>query len=355
VILVERVSTSSITDCGCRSFILKILSAAIEAGASDVHIEPGADSVIIRYAIDGILQHACTFDLFMRQGVCAAVKVLGGLDLAQSTKPQCGRLEHDGCDVRVSSHPTIYGENLVLRILGCQTCPARDVIFENFMETVLKKASGIVLVTGPTGAGKTTTINELIGRMAAGGRNVMSLEDPVERRVDGVRQTSIESDDGFAIGLKSILRQNPDVIFVGEIRDSAVAELVFQAAATGRLVISTLHARTALHSFQRLTGLGVKLSDIRDNLVGVFAQRLLRKKCCSGCPLCISSGGYLGRILVAEWIEMCGPLVEMLDGRIGISDCKLRLEESGVWFMEDQLESLIGVGISDGDGARVLM
>lgn len=170
--------------------------------------------------------YVCDFGVGIWHLICAPIKVLAEMDLAQCLLPQCGRINQDGCDFRVSSHPTIYGENLVLRVMGRVVNIKAHKTHSGFVDSVTHKAGGLVLVVGPVGSGKTTTILDLLGYMAARGRNVMSLENPVERIVTGVRQSSVD-DEGFVSGLKSILRQNPDVVFIGEIRDAEVAVITF--------------------------------------------------------------------------------------------------------------------------------
>jgi type II secretory ATPase GspE/PulE/Tfp pilus assembly ATPase PilB-like protein len=183
----------------------------------------------------------------------------------------------------------------------------------------------------------------------------MTLEDPVEYLIEGVRQTSIRSDGGFSEGLRSILRQNPGVIFVGEIRDSQTAELAFRASMTGRMVISTLHTRSALHSFNRLSDLGVCDGLIAENLVGVLAQRLVRKRCCGCCPLCADGGGYRGRAVVAEWLQVVPEVMDVVrNNRYDMHRCKEILRCRGMRFIEDELAELVASGVTSQDEAELL-
>lgn len=287
----------------------------------------------------------------LRGCVCARVKVLADMDVAQSSVPQSGRISNEGlgCDFRVSSHPTIHGENLVLRVLERADVSSGlgfpDVVWSS-MTNVVKKAGGMILVTGPTASGKTTTVHALLGTIANSGRNIMTLEDPVEYVLSGVRQTSV-TDGCFESGLRSILRQNPGVIFVGEIRDAATAALAFRAAMTGRLVISTLHTSSALHCFRRLADLGVADGVVEENLLGVLSQQLVRKRCCDGCPLCFGGGGYHGRVVVPEWVRMTeGVAQTVMDYKSDLQTCRSKLRAMGVEFMEDVAHKMVCSGVT---------
>ena len=353
------------TDTCCAvSLVGRVLQEGLDRGASDIHIEPHVDCVLIRYSVDGMLRYGCRVSKQLWPRICARVKVLAGMDIARVSDAQSGRISDDRtmCDFRVSSHPTVYGENLVLRVLrrvdvsvANSTLGFKETVWRRMVYAV-RKPGGIVLVTGPTASGKTTTVHALLGTLRGAGRNIMTLEDPVEYMLDGVRQTSVVSEQGFSEGLRSVLRQNPDVIFVGEIRDSQTAQLAFRAAMTGRMVVSTLHTRSTLHSFSRLSDLGISDGLISENLVGVLAQRLVRKKCCGCCPMCTDSEGYRGRTVVAEWLETTPEVVSVVrNNRYDIPKCKELLRHSGMRFIEDEVTQLVEGGVTGEEEVEGLM
>jgi len=264
---------------------------ALSAGATDLHIEPDGAVTRVRHRIDGLLRSAENLPRALALPVITRLKILAGLDIAERRRPQDGRihleLDERQVDLRLSLLPCAEGENAVLRILDRR---ARALSLAELgiraaqaaaLERVAARPHGLFLVTGPTGSGKTTTLYGLLTRVDALARNVVTIEDPIEYRLPLVRQTQVDPAVGFDFesGLRSVLRQDPDVILVGEIRDRATAEMALRAALTGHLVLSTLHTNSALGAVPRLCDLGVDPALVEDALIGVLAQRLVRRVC----------------------------------------------------------------------------
>lgn len=268
-----------------------ILRHAVEGMASDIHIENTGKEVKVRFRVDGELHTSLTLPLNVYAGVVARVKILAKLRLDEKRKPQDGgftaKIDGRKIDLRVSTFPAYYGEKVVMRILdaekGVKTLEDLDMTAEHLdmVKRALQVPYGIVLITGPTGSGKTTTLYAMLNEIDRESKNVVSLEDPVEYHVDGVSQSQVMPEIGytFASGLRSILRQDPDVILVGEIRDKETAALAIQAALTGHLVLSTLHTNNAAGAIPRLIDMGVDPFLIAPTLVLAIAQRLAKKTC----------------------------------------------------------------------------
>jgi type IV pilus assembly protein PilB len=268
-----------------------IMIQAIRDRASDIHFEPDEKGLRVRFRIDGFLYEFLTLPKAIHPSLTSRIKVLGEMDIAESRLPQDGnfnvKLEDRSFEIRVSTFPTIYGENVVLRLLD-QTNPLiklEDLGFAEEMllrfKQLLRRPNGIILVTGPTGSGKTTTLYACLNMINAMDKNIITIEDPVEYRLALIRQTQVNLKAGitFAKGLRSILRQDPDVIMVGEIRDLETSEVAIQAALTGHLVLSTLHTNDASEAVTRLMDIGVEPYLISSSVVGVLAQRLIRTIC----------------------------------------------------------------------------
>ncbi len=286
---VEGVSAARILDL--------VMMQAISDRASDIHIEPDEKSLRIRFRIDGILYETMTLPKAVHPSLTARIKILAEMDIAETRLPQDGnfnvRMDQRGFEIRVSTFPTIYGENVVLRLLD-QTSPLFTLEELGFSEEMLnqfkqllRKTTGMILVTGPTGSGKTTTLYASLNLINSVDKNIITIEDPVEYRLPLIRQTQINPKAGitFATGLRSILRQDPDVIMVGEIRDLETAQIAVQAALTGHLVLSTLHTNDAPEAITRLLDIGVEPYLISSSVIGVLAQRLVR----TICPHCKTS------------------------------------------------------------------
>ncbi|MFG0258198.1 MAG: GspE/PulE family protein [Phycisphaerales bacterium JB043] len=344
-----------------------ILLSAIKAGASDVHIAPDEQQLHLRFRIDGVLIPQQGPPLNAHDNLVRRLKVLSDLDLTQTRKPQDGkfRIDHNGqpFDLRMSVLPTIYGESVVIRILRPTNSFTTFVDLgmgqevQEQLEDCLRRPHGMILVTGPTGSGKTTTLYTAIEQLNTPDRNIMTAEDPVEIRLPMLRQTQVnkEIDLTFASALRSMLRQDPDVILVGEIRDSETARIATQASMTGHLVLSTLHTNDAVGAIERLDDLGVPPFMLNTSLLCVMAQRLLRKVCSqcatmyvpdqmilqqlgiseeqagmirrgSGCSFCKGTG-YSGRVGVYEMLRITPELQVLIHDRASsaeIRSCAIR-------------------------------
>jgi len=321
-----------------------LMSEAISQSASDIHIEPAEHGVVVRLRIDGVLREVLQAPAKLRARLVSRIKVMARLDIAEKRLPQDGRMSLTlggrGVDVRVSTLPSRYGERVVLRLLDRdqgvrsldQLGMSADLLvrFKASMET----PNGIVLVTGPTGSGKTTTLYAALNLLNDRSRNILTVEDPVEYAIDGIGQTQVSAKIGmtFAAGLRAILRQDPDVVMVGEIRDPETAQIAVQASLTGHLVFSTVHTNDAVGAITRLKDMGVEPYLLASTLRAVVAQRLVRRLCPSckrpavvgprevamlrsinaadaivyegvGCPQCRGSG-YVGRIGLYEFIAV---------------------------------------------------
>jgi type II secretory ATPase GspE/PulE/Tfp pilus assembly ATPase PilB-like protein len=333
-------------------FINSVIMDAVNKCVSDIHFEPKDSYLSIRLRRDGILQERCVLHSQYWLALLNRLKIMSGLNIAESRLPQIGRfsLEVGGrtIDFRASCHPTCHGESIVLRVLDkFQSLIAlEDLGFFpeqiSLLQSELKHPEGLIILTGPTGSGKTTTLYSMLSYLSATELNIMTLEDPIEYELPGVRQTQIDEYIGltFAEGIRSILRQDPDVVLIGEIRDEATARMALRASMTGHLVLGTLHTKDALGAASRLIDLGVPAPLLSGNINCVVAQRLLRRLCphCkkpqhlpahlkpafgigsaveqviyapNGCPAC-DFYGYRGRIAVAEILPVDESLDELL-------------------------------------------
>jgi len=271
-----------------------LLSDAVKRGASDIHFEPEKGFLRIRYRIDGVLQQIRSLHKSYWSAIAVRVKVMAALNIAETRIAQDGRISLTlvgrHIDFRVSVQPTVYGENIVLRILdsqkGIMTLERLGLLEDNLttLKLMIARPEGVILITGPTGSGKTTTLYSLLQHLNTEGVNIMTLEDPVEYVLDQVRQTAVNEAVklDFANGIRSMMRQDPDIILVGEIRDQETAEMAFRAAMTGHQVHSTLHTNSAIGAIPRLLDIGVLPDIIAENTIGIVGQRLVRKLC----PIC---------------------------------------------------------------------
>lgn len=271
-----------------------LISQAVKDKASDIHIEPDEDVLRIRYRVDGVLHEINTMPKHLMSAIISRVKILAKMDIAEQRKPQDGKIrlrkENRDIDIRVSSFPTVYGENIVMRLLDKETAflglaelgLSKDDLKK--FEKLIYYPDGIILVTGPTGSGKTTTLYAALATINSMEKNIITIEDPVEYSLPLVRQTQVNPKAGltFASGLRSILRQDPDIVMIGEIRDKETADIAVQASLTGHLVFSTLHTNDAPSALTRLIDIGVEPFLISSSIMGVLAQRLVR----SICPKC---------------------------------------------------------------------
>jgi general secretion pathway protein E/type IV pilus assembly protein PilB len=335
-----------------------LLADATLRGASDIHFEPEPQFLRIRYRIDGVLRQVRALHMRYWSAMVVRLKVMAGMNIAETRAPQDGRISLSisgrQVDFRSAVQPTIHGENFVLRILdrkrGIVPLDGLGLSDDQFntMQLMLSRPEGIMLVTGPTGSGKTTTLYSILGHLNKEGVNIMTLEDPVEYPMPVIRQTSISDSVkmDFAEGIRSMMRQDPDIILVGEVRDHETAEMAFRAAMTGHQVFSTLHTNSAIRSIPRLVDLGIKPEVLAGNVIGIVAQRLLRTLCkaCKlphepspielqllglkpnephsvyrpvGCQAC-EHLGYRGRISILEILKFDAALDELITQRASL-------------------------------------
>lgn len=362
-----------------------VIARAIEAGASDVHIEPTKQALIVRFRLGGILEPAMTLPSESAMAIRNRYKVMASVDIAVKHRPQDGafRLRINGrtIDVRLSTLPTINGEKLVMRVIdGRLDAPGLDSLnydADNLarLKKALDRPDGLVLVTGPTGSGKTTVLYSALNHLRTGDRNIVTVEDPVERQVDGINQITVNnrSGNGFAPVLRSVLRQDPNVIMVGEIRDNEVANIVGQAAYTGHLVLSSLHTSDAASAVTRLLNLGLEPFKIAESLTAVVAQRLVRKLCpaCrkmhdefqarslgrehgiasvpasagAGCDRCRHTG-YVERIPVAEVLSPDDHVRTAISKGATASEIRAAMQMSGCKSMRQRGLELVAEGVT---------
>lgn len=328
----------------------QILHAAIQKGASDIHFEPSVHQYRIRFRLDGLLYEHLSLPLEMAERITARLKILANLDTAEKRLPQDGRItqgfESINLDLRIATCPTLYGEKIALRILdktrqnlAIETLGMEDAIAERLKKT-LEKPQGLILVTGPTGSGKTLTLYSALNFINHPARHILTAEDPVEIHMDGINQVNTNPKAGlnFAAILRAFLRQDPDVLMVGEIRDQETAEMAIKAALTGHLVLSTLHTNSAAATLTRLLDLKIPAFNIISSLRLVIAQRLVRTLCdfCkkaegaywkpSGCNNCYQ--GFKGRTGLFECLSLPQASLNPPPGQNSYEDIfsKVRLE-----------------------------
>ena len=352
-----------------------LLMDAVKRGVSDIHFEPEFAFLRIRYRIDGVLKQVRSLHKSYWPGVAVRLKVISGMDIAETRSPQDGRLNMNLCgrpiDFRVSTHPTIHGENIVLRVLDREKSiiPLErmglraDTLAQ--LQLMMTRPEGILIVTGPTGSGKTTTLYSLLSHLNNETVNIMTLEDPVEYPVTMMRQTSVAEVNkvDFANGIRSIMRQDPDIILVGEIRDADTATMAFRAAMTGHQVFSTLHTNSALGAFPRLTDIGISPDIMAGNIIGIIAQRLVRVLCpkCKeparpsdderkilnvktseaiqiykpkGCKRC-NHTGYRGRMAILELLRIDAELDSLIARRAHFDDLRSLATDKGFITLAD--------------------
>lgn len=366
--------------------VKEMIDTAVRQRASDIHIEPMEQQVRIRYRIDGALYEKATYHQRFLAAISARIKIIGGMDISEKRKPQDGRItqvvDRQEYDIRVSVLPTVYGEKIVMRLtsknaltrekrqLGLK--PAELVQFDH----ILKNPHGILLVTGPTGSGKSTTLYTALSELNREDVNIITVEDPVEANIDGVNQVQVnpKAELTFASALRSILRQDPDIIMIGEIRDQETATIAVQAAITGHLVVSTLHTNSAAGTITRLMDMGIAPYLISDAVVGVIAQRLVRRLCpaCKrakkateeekkmlsrstaedltiyepcGCPQCDGTG-YRGRIGVYEIMEMSARLKTIVSSRGTSDDIREQALKEGMHTLHMSASEYVVEGIT---------
>ncbi len=364
----------------------RVIENAVKNNASDIHIEPYKDKIVIRYRIDGKLKKQFEAPKEPLNSMVTRIKLLSGMDIAERRMPQDGKfmtnIDNKEIDLRVSILPSINGENLVIRILDKSSfefskenlgLTEKDI---NVIDNITNKSYGIVLVTGPTGSGKTSTLYSILREMKTDENNVITLEDPVEYTMDGIVQVNVNSKAGltFNSGLRAILRQDPDIIMVGEIRDEETANMAMRSAITGHNVLSTLHTNDAPSAIVRLIDMGIPSYLIAASLTGVIAQRLMRKLCdnCKeeyvaslyekevlgldkyqdvklfksvGCPKC-SGTGYKGRIGIFEIMEINQDVRELIENNANLHEISNEAKKNGMRTLFDSGVDVVKKGIS---------
>ena len=387
----EVITTNAVDDVPVIRLVNLILSEGVKVGASDIHINPEKTTVNVRYRVEGMLRKASEVPLKLAPSVVSRIKIMGNMDISETRLPQDGRftikLEGHEINVRVSSIPTTYGENVVMRLLDMSAqriyeLPKLGMGPEDYklVTQAAHKPYGMILSTGPTGSGKSSSLYAIIKLVNRDEVNIMTLEDPVEYRMAGVRQVQLNVKAGmtFSSGLRAILRQDPDILMVGEIRDRETAQIAVQAALTGHLVLSTLHTNDALSAVNRLVDMGVEPYLVASVLLCSFAQRLVRCVCphCreqyqpsigllhvfgltpedgpffhgKGCPRC-GGTGYMGRTAIFEVFPMLDELQEMVTAGKSKQEIYRRARELGIRTMADDAAKKIRAGITTAEEA----
>ena len=370
--------------------VVQLVNSMVEQAArqrtSDIHIEAKEDSVRVRFRIDGALYEKFSYSIHLLPAIMARLKIISGMDIAEKRKPQDGRfsimVDKVEFDIRVSVLPTVYGEKCVMR-LAKKKALTRDKSELGFspselkdFDDILKNPNGILLVTGPTGSGKSTTLYTALSELNKEDVNIVTVEDPVEANIDGINQVqvNVKAELTFANALRSILRQDPDIIMIGEIRDGETAAIAVQASITGHLVVSTLHTNSAAGSINRLVNMGVEGYLLADSLVGIIAQRLVRRLCpyCKrphvanefeknmmklspdenveifdpvGCDHCDKTG-YSGRIGIYEIMKITPALKELITRNASVSELKEAAMKEGMHTLRQSATSLVLEGIT---------
>ncbi len=382
-LLQEEVDSSPVV-----MLINSLVEQAVRQRASDIHIEAGVDNIRVRFRVDGVLYTVATYDLRLLSAIVARVKILSEMDISEKRKPQDGRfsyiVDRREYDVRVSTLPTVYGEKCVMRLAqkralyrGKESLGLSPEDTERFNH-ILRNPNGIILVTGPTGSGKSTTLYTVLSEINNDTVNIVTVEDPVEANIEGVNQVQVNNKANltFANALRSILRQDPDIIMIGEIRDGETASIAVQASITGHLVVSTLHTNDTASSVTRLLDMGIESYLIADSTVGIIAQRLVRRLCpnCKrphnlleheidylgltpeeiavsklsepvGCQRC-NGTGYYDRIGIFEIMELTPRLKAMISRRSTSEELRSAAIEDGMLTLRDSVRRLVLDGVT---------
>lgn len=366
-----------------------IIEQAVRQRASDIHIEPFEHTIRVRYRVDGILSEVMNYEINLLPAVVARIKIIGDMDISEKRKPQDGRItiivDREEFDIRVSILPTVYGEKIVMRITSKKglTKAKKELGFSDEemqkFDLILKHPHGMILVTGPTGSGKSTTLYTALSELNTSEVNIITVEDPVEANIDGINQVQVnpKAEMTFATALRSILRQDPDIIMIGEIRDLETAEIAVRASITGHLVVSTLHTNSAASTITRLVDMGIEPYLIADATVGVIAQRLVRRLCPSckkihiteeleyellgvdkndeltiyepcGCHIC-NGTGYFGRIGLYEIMPISSRIKEIISRNGSANQIRDIALEEGMNTLQMSARKLVLDGITSMD------
>jgi len=366
-------------------FVNSIIGQAVNMRASDIHIEPYENDIRIRFRLDGDLQEILKLSKKSHLAIVTRIKIMGRMDIAERRLPQDGRLEMEVegriIDMRISSLPTVYGEKIVIRLLDRDNFyyKKEDLGFSNenlrLFNTIIKQPYGIILVTGPTGSGKTTTLYTILKELNKEEKNIITVEDPVEYKIYGINQVQVNAKAGltFANGLRSILRQDPDIIMVGEIRDSETAEIAIRASITGHLVLSTIHTNDTASTIIRLIDMGIEPYLVSSSITGIISQRLVKVLCNScktsylaseeekrlmgikeqkdvmlfkanGCNKCIK--GYRGRTAVHEVLFMDKTIRKLVNNKSSADEIKSVAVKNGMATLFENAVNLAIKGIT---------
>lgn len=380
---------ADVTNAPMVRLVNTIISQAVRMKASDVHIEPLEKNVRIRYRIDGELREVMSPTKSTHSALVTRIKIMGKMNISEKRIPQDGRVETiiEGMpiDMRLSVLPTVYGEKIVIRLLDRNSLMIRkeDLGFSAYnieqLDRIMKVPEGIILVTGPTGSGKTTTLYTILRELNKESKNIITVEDPVEYRLEGINQVQVNNKAGltFANGLRSILRQDPDIIMVGEIRDAETAEIAVRAAITGHVVLSTIHTNDTASTISRLGDMGIESYLISSSTVGIIAQRLVKRLCLKckephqatpgelrmlglpmdaqldilkgkGCNSC-SHTGYNGRTAIHEILVVDREIRNMISTEASIDDIKTRARQKGMTTLNESCRELVKQGITSID------
>ena len=361
-----------------------IISQAVRSKASDIHIEPFEKNVRIRYRVDGELKEVMSPAKSTHSALVTRIKIMGKMDISEKRIPQDGRvetiIENHAIDMRISVLPTVYGEKIVIRLLdrnaiivGKEELGFTPHNLELF-DKIIKAPEGIILLTGPTGSGKTTTLYTILKELNQINKNIITVEDPVEYRLNGVNQVQVNTKAGltFASGLRSILRQDPDIVMVGEIRDAETAQIATRAAITGHLVLSTLHTNDTASSISRLIDMGIETYMVSSSVMGIIAQRLVKKICTKckeayeatdeelhflginekvtlhkgrGCNAC-SGTGYSGRTAIHEVLVMDREIRNLINEKKSVDEIKDKARSKGLKTLNESCKELVLSGIT---------
>lgn len=379
----EDIEDAGITDedAPIVRMVNQIIANAVAQRASDIHFDPQEAEVTVRYRVDGMLKTERSLPKYMQNTLIARIKIMGNLNITESRLPQDGRIKmhvnYKPIDIRISSLPSVYGEKIVMRILDISSSLGQleKIGFSSAnlatFTSMIEKPNGIVLVTGPTGSGKSSTLYAALNHLNQEEVNIITIEDPVEYQLQGINQVQVKEEVGmtFASGLRSILRQDPDIIMIGEIRDQETAEIAIRASLTGHLVLSTLHTNSATAALTRLIDMGIEPFLISSSLTGVVAQRLVRKVCrdCAksqapssreieimrkanieietiqrgtGCSSC-GMTGYRGRLAIHEVLPIDDYIKELIMKASSFMEIQHYVQESGMRFLlEDGLANV---------------
>jgi len=379
-----ELSENEVSNAPVVRLVNSIITHAIKAGASDIHIEPGKKDFCVRFRVDGDLAEVMRSGMAAHSAIVTRIKIIGRMDIAEKRIPQDGRVEInlDGKDIdlRLSVLPTVYGEKVVMRVLGYQSqALAIDQLGftpENLelFNKIIGSPNGVILVSGPTGSGKTTTLYTVLRELNRPTVNIITVEDPVEYKIEGISQVQVnaKADLTFANGLRSILRQDPDIIMIGEIRDAETAEIAVRASITGHLVLSTIHTNDSASSVARLIDMGVEPFLVSSSVVGVVAQRLVKCICprCktayrpdhtelmllklteavqlykgAGCPAC-NFTGYQKRMAIHEVFVVTKEIRELIDRRASTDQLRQMAARFGTKTLRDNCAKLVADGLT---------